>query len=136
MKRISSNALLTLCAMLATWTLAAAQTDQATAATRGDTARGEALYRARCTACHSVDYNGVGPAHRGVFGRAAGQAAGFSAYSAALKQSGLVWTEQSLERWLSDPEKLVPGQRMGVNVPDATERADLIAYLKSLGARR
>ena len=95
----------------------------------GDAEAGKALYQARCTACHSLDYNGVGPAHRGVFGRQAAQAPGF-AYSDALKASHVVWNEQTLDRWLTDPEKFVPGQRMGVNVPDAKERADLIAYLK------
>jgi len=95
----------------------------------GDAEAGRALYRSRCTACHSLDYNGVGPAHRGVFGRPAAQAKGF-AYSDALSSSRLVWTEEALDHWLADPEKAAPGQRMGVNVPDAKERADLIAYLK------
>jgi cytochrome c len=95
----------------------------------GDADAGRVLYQTRCTACHSLDYNGVGPAHRGVFGRAAAQAKGF-AYSDALKASRLVWSEDALDRWLADPEKAAPGQRMGVNVPDANERADLIAYLK------
>jgi len=101
----------------------------------GDAGSGRALYQARCTACHSLDYNGVGPAHRGVFGRAAGEAKGF-AYSEALKSSHLVWTEETLDRWLADPEKTAPGQRMGVNVPDAKERADLIAYLKQSAAAK
>jgi cytochrome c len=100
----------------------------------GDPANGKTLYQARCTACHSADYNGAGPAHRGVFGRPAGTVSGF-AYSPALKASGLVWSETSLDRWLAEPEKLVPGQRMGVNVPEAQARADLIAYLKQLTAK-
>jgi cytochrome c len=95
----------------------------------GDADAGLALYKARCSACHSLDYNGAGPAHRGVFGRGAALAPGF-AYSDALKSSHLVWDEASLERWLADPEKVAPGQRMGINVPDAKDRADLIAYLK------
>jgi cytochrome c len=95
----------------------------------GDADAGRVLYQARCAACHSLDYNGVGPAHRGVFGRPAAKATGF-AYSDALKSSHIVWTEQTLDRWLADPEKTAPGQRMGINVPDAQERADLIAYLK------
>jgi cytochrome c len=99
----------------------------------GDAAAGQALYQSRCTACHSLEYNGVGPAHRGVFGRAAAQAPGF-AYSEALKTSHLVWDESSLDRWLADPEQVAPGQRMGVNVPDAKERSDLIAYLKQATA--
>jgi cytochrome c len=97
----------------------------------GDANAGRALYQVRCSACHSLDYNGVGPAHRGVFGRAAASASGF-AYSAALKSANVVWNEDTLDRWLADPEKVAPGQRMGVNVPEAKERADLIAYLKSV----
>ena len=102
----------------------------------GDATAGLALYQSRCSACHSLDHNGVGPAHRGVFGRSAAQAPGFD-YSDALKASRLVWNEETLDRWLADPEKLVPGQRMGVNVPDPKERSDLIAYLKQAsGAAR
>jgi cytochrome c len=100
----------------------------------GDPVNGNALYQARCAACHSADYNGAGPSHRGVFGRPAGKAKGFN-YSTALKSSGLTWNESSLDRWLTDPEKLVPGQRMGVSVPEAQARADLIAFLKQLVAR-
>lgn len=99
----------------------------------GDAESGRALYQARCAACHSLDHNGVGPAHRGVFGRPAAQAKGF-AYSDALKASPLVWTEDALDRWLADPEKTAPGQRMGVSVPDSKERADLIAYLRQAAA--
>ena len=101
----------------------------------GDVDTGRALYQTRCSACHSLDYNGVGPAHRGVFGRQAAQAPGF-AYSHALKDSRLIWDEASLDRWLADPKKLAPGQRMGVNVPEAAERSDLIAYLKQATAAK
>jgi cytochrome c len=101
----------------------------------GDADAGRVLYQARCSACHSLDYNGVGPAHRGVFGRAAAQAPGF-AYSDALKASRQVWNEESLDRWLADPEKVAPGQRMGVSVPEAKDRSDLIAYLKKAAAAK
>lgn len=101
----------------------------ASACAAGDAEQGRALYQSHCSACHSLDYNGAGPAHRGVMGRAAAQAAGFD-YSAALRHSKLVWNEESLDRWLADPERTVPGQRMGVSVPDAQQRADLIAYLR------
>lgn len=97
-----------------------------------DAIRGQTVYQTRCAACHSPDFNGIGPAHRGVFGRLAGTAKGFTAYSAALKRSGLVWTETNLDRWLTDPEALVPGQAMGVSLPDAGERADVIAFLRTL----
>jgi cytochrome c len=101
----------------------------------GDLDAGLALYQTRCAACHSLDYNGIGPAHRGVFGRQAARAPGF-AYSDALKASHVVWDEASLDRWLADPEKFVPGQRMGVNVPEAAARRDLIAYLKQAAAAK
>ena len=107
-----------------------------TANAGGDVDAGRAAYQMRCAACHSVDFNGAGPSHRGVFDRQSGQASGFLGYSKALKTSGLVWTESNLDRWLTDPEKLVPGQAMGINVPEAIVRADLIAYLKSLPATK
>ena len=101
----------------------------------GDVDAGLALYQTRCAACHSLDYNGVGPAHRGVFGRQAAHAPGF-AYSDALKASHVVWDEASLDRWLADPEKFAPGQRMGISVPEEAARRDLIAYLKQAAAAK
>ncbi len=95
----------------------------------GDADRGKLVYTQKCSACHSLDYNGVGPAHKGVFGRKAGEAEGYL-YSPALKASGLVWNEANLNRWLTNPAKLVPGQKMGIAIPDAKERSDVIAYLK------
>lgn len=95
----------------------------------GEASRGEALYEARCTGCHSLDDDRVGPHHRGVYGRGAGSIAEFD-YSPAVKKSKLVWDERTLERWLADPEKLIPGQKMGYRVDTTADRADLIAYLK------
>jgi cytochrome c len=100
-------------------------------ASGGDPLRGQELYESRCVACHSVDENRVGPAHQGVYGRRAGTAQEYD-YSAAVKAAGLVWTDTTLNRWLTDPEKLIPGQRMGYSVPDPKDRADLIAYLKKV----
>lgn len=100
----------------------------------GDAARGEQLYVSRCGACHSLDENRAGPAHRGVFGRKAGAARGYD-YSPALKASGVAWNERTLDRWLADPEKLVHGQKMGFSVPEAKDRADLIAYLKKASGK-
>ena len=94
-----------------------------------DAARGKTLYETRCIACHSIDDNRVGPAHRGVFGRKAGAAQGYD-YSPAVKSAAVVWDARSLDRWLADPEKLIPGQRMGYSVPDAADRADLVEYLR------
>jgi cytochrome c len=100
-------------------------------ANAADADHGKALYMQMCSACHSVDYNGVGPRHRGVFGRQAGSLPGY-AYSPALKKALLVWDEANLNQWLTDPESVAPGQKMGFMVPAAADRADLIAYLKTL----
>lgn len=105
-----------------------------TARAAGDATRGESLYEARCGACHSLDDNRVGPKHRGVFGRRAGSVAQFE-YSPALKRSKVVWKRSTLDRWLANPEALIPGQRMGYQVPDAQDRADLIAYLQRASAQ-
>ena len=95
----------------------------------GDPAKGEALY-ARCQGCHSIERNRVGPMHRGLFGRRAGSVDGFN-YSKAMKESGIVWDEATLDDFLAHPRETVPGTRMTyAGIPDAQERADLIAWLK------
>jgi cytochrome c len=96
-------------------------------------ARGLGIYTAKCSACHSVDENRVGPAHAGVLGRRAGKAKEFE-YSEALAKSKLVWSRANLERWLTDPEKVIPGQRMGFSLSLPKERADVVAYLATLSA--
>lgn len=95
----------------------------------GDPARGAELYEARCTGCHSLDANRIGPMHRGVVGRKAGSVKDYT-YSAALRKSKLTWDEVNLDRWLTNPEALVPGQKMGYSVSEAVDRVDLIAYLR------
>jgi cytochrome c len=94
----------------------------------GDAARGEALYR-DCQACHAIDKNQIGPMHRGVVGRTAGTVQGFD-YSEALKNAKIVWTEANLDKWLTDPELLVPGSKMYFSVDKESDRADIIAFLK------
>lgn len=96
----------------------------------GNAVRGETLYQSRCVACHSIEYNGVGPAHKGVFNRKVGTQTGYT-YSPALQASTVVWNETTLDKWLTNPEKFIPGQKMGFMVPSAQDRADLIAYLKT-----
>jgi cytochrome c len=99
----------------------------------GDAARGEKLY-ARCAACHALEYDRVGPRHCGLIGRRAGNVKGFD-YSPALKKSGIVWTARELDAFLSNPPKRVPGTTMTyAGIPDAQERADLIAYLAKASA--
>lgn len=95
-------------------------------------ARGEAIY-ARCAACHALAQNRVGPKHCGLFGRTAGSVPNFD-YSSAMKKAHIVWNAQTLDRFLASPLKVVPGTAMTYDgVPDAEERADLIAYLREAG---
>ena len=100
----------------------------------GDAERGRELYEARCTGCHSIEANRVGPMHRGVFGRKAGSVAGF-AYSPAVRSSGIIWRDETLDRWLTNPQDVIPGQRMNFTVDLGQDRADIIAFLKSEAAR-
>ena len=102
---------------------------------QGDPAHGKLLYAARCAACHSIEYNGVGPTHKELIGRRAGTAQGY-AYSSALKNSSVIWGEASLSKWLTEPEKFIPGQRMFISIPDAQERADIVAYLLQAGRKQ
>ena len=106
----------------------------AAASAAGDATRGEELY-SRCVACHALNHDRVGPRHCGLVGRKAGSVPGF-AYSSAMKDSKLVWNEKTLERFLADPVKTVPGTTMTyAGISDAGERADLIAYLAAANCR-
>jgi cytochrome c len=94
-----------------------------------DTLPGEQVY-ARCAACHALAQDRVGPRHCGLLGRRAGSVPGF-AYSPAMKNSGLTWDEKTLDRFLTQPMKVVPGTAMTYDgIADPKERTDLIAYLK------
>lgn len=94
-----------------------------------DARRGEPIY-ARCMACHALAYDRVGPRHCGLFGRLAGSVSGYE-YSSAMKNSKISWNEKTLDRFLAKPLAMVPGSTMTYDgVPDPSERADLIAYLK------
>jgi len=119
---------LTLIALAAISITTAAQSAAAGASASGDAAKGKVLYQA-CAACHSIEENDIGPKHRGVFGRRAGNIADYN-YSAALKSSGITWNDTTLDRWLINPSALVPGTKMFFKIDDAQARADLIAYLK------
>jgi cytochrome c len=90
---------------------------------------GPSLYKARCGGCHALDHNKYGPSHEGVFGRPAGTQPGYR-YSKALAASGIVWTEAALDRWLADPQAMVPGTRMTERFANPQERRLIIAYLK------
>ena len=107
----------------------------ASAAVPGDAARGAVVYDDYCGACHSLDANRVGPAHRGVYGRKAGLAPGF-AYSPGVKKSKIIWGEATLDKWLTNPQAMIPGAKMGFRLGDPAKRADVIAYLKRESAKK
>ena len=96
----------------------------------GDAARGEAKFQ-DCAACHKLEAgaNNVGPSLHGIFARKAGEIADFR-YSPAMKRSGIVWTPETLEKYIADPQAMVPANRMPyAGMTSANDRADLIAYL-------
>jgi cytochrome c len=96
----------------------------------GDAVRGEARFQ-DCAACHRLEagVNNVGPSLHGIFTRKAGELADFR-YSSAMKRSGIVWTPETLNTFISDPQAMVPANRMPyAGMANAGDRADLIAYL-------
>ena len=96
----------------------------------GDAVRGEARFQ-DCAACHRLEAgtNNVGPSLHGIFTRKAGEIVDFR-YSPAIKRSGIVWTPEMLDKFITDPQALVPGNRMPyAGMANASDRADLIAYL-------
>jgi cytochrome c len=98
----------------------------------GDAARGQQAFRA-CAPCHSLapDRNMTGPSLADLWGRKAGGLPSFERYSEALKGSGIIWDDRSLDGWLTDPDGMVPDNEMPFNgIKDARARADLLAFLK------
>ena len=113
----------TMIAVIAMLPLAAARAD-------GDPARGEARFQ-ECAACHRLEAgaNEVGPSLHGIFMRKAGELADFR-YSPAMKRSGIVWTAQTIEQYIADPQAMIPANRMPyAGMASPADRADLIAYL-------
>jgi cytochrome c len=98
-------------------------------AANGDPVHGAQIYQ-RCLACHSLEHNRSGPRHCGLFGRPAASLPDFN-YSRAMKATGLTWDEATLDQFLENPLKAMPGTKMAyAGVKNPQERADLIAYLK------
>lgn len=93
--------------------------------------RGQNLFRAKCAACHSIGCNRNGPKLEGLVGRQAGSVVGFKYYSEELKRSGIVWSEKTIDEYIADPAKMIPGTSMAgaLRVESATERREIIAHV-------
>ena len=109
----------------------------------GDAAKGKEAF-AKCAICHQVGpgaQNLVGPELNGIVGRKAASVASYTMYSAGMKklgEEGFTWTEANIDKWISDPKAMIPDSPMALafqGVPDAGERADIIAYLKTQTAQ-
>jgi glucose/arabinose dehydrogenase/cytochrome c2 len=114
---------------------AAAQNGPGNAAPPPPMNAGKTFFRAQCALCHSAepgDGGGAqGPSLQGVFGRAAASAGTFP-FTQALRNSGLSWDAATLDRFLASPSTVVPGTAMLVEVANATDRSNLIAYFEAL----
>jgi cytochrome c len=124
MKRVSLAALL----------IASAAVISGPARAGGDPEAGKALFNSICTLCHTnIPHKAkVGPSLFGVVGRHSGMEPGYS-YSDANKNSGITWTPDVLEKYLTAPQVVVPGTKMGYpGQKDPQKRADIIAYLQTL----
>ena len=107
------------------------------ASAAGDAEAGKAAFATKCGICHQGGPNAqtvVGPELNGIVGRKAASVEGY-AYSPGMKKlgsEGFVWTEEHIDKWITDPKAMLPTSPMALafqGVPDADERANIIAYL-------
>lgn len=101
---------------------------------QSDAQRGAQAFKT-CVACHTLEPKRhlTGPSLANLIGRKAGTASNFLRYSDALKRSGVVWNETTLDSWLKDPDKFIPGNDMAFpGIKDDKTRRELIAYLKAV----
>lgn len=117
---------------------AVAGTMPAAAESSGDPASGQGIFDAKCKACHQIGEEAkhrIGPYLNDIFGRTAGSAPDFK-YSKAMTLAGtegLVWDHETLAAYVESPKALVTGTKMNFpGIKDEAERADLLAFLRSL----
>ncbi len=106
----------------------------ASAQAAGSATNGQSIFQSQCAMCHGVTAGaaGIGPSLAGVYGKPAAGESGYD-YSPALKAAKLVWTDAALDKFIAGPQSAVPGTKMPyAGLPDAGQRADVIAYLATL----
>jgi cytochrome c len=105
----------------------------ANAANAADAVRGETRFKTSCGTCHAIDpaQKKMAAHLKGIVGRKAASVEG-AKYSAAMKASGWTWDKAKLDAYLADPKKALPGTTMMIGVSNATDRADIIAYLETV----
>lgn len=95
---------------------------------------GRQVFERRCQACHGTvaraDFP-IGPSLTGIVGTKAGTEDS-GVHSRAVIDSGIVWNRESLRRFLSNPQRAIPGTLMPVSVEDPAELESLLDYLQSL----
>jgi cytochrome c len=96
---------------------------------------GKITFNTYCRTCHSYlkDDNRLGPSLYGIVGRKAGTEPGYMLYSQGMKDSGIVWSADMIDKWISDPYKILPNTNMKPfpGVPDPTQRQKIITFLQS-----
>jgi len=100
----------------------------------GNEDHGKEIFERRCTGCHSLDNDKEGPRLRGVYGRISGAVPTFN-YSENVKNARITWDAALLDKWLTNPDELIPDANMAFRLPKPDERAAIIAYLKQLSKK-
>ena len=99
----------------------------------GDVAKGKRVFN-KCKTCHELETakNKIGPTLQGVIGRKAGTVPGFK-YSSAMQNAGIVWDEKTIQQYIADPKKMIPGNKMVLApIKSEDQREDVVAYIKSM----
>jgi cytochrome c len=99
----------------------------------GDPSAGQVVFSARCAACHATTSgeNKIGPSLASIVGSKSGAVPGFD-FSPAMKSADINWDDANLDKFLANPTGFIHGTKMFVNLPNATDRENVITYLHTL----